>query len=245
MDAQRNAPERPDDRGQCQGGDREGHDAVDPRNEFEGAARARVEHEWRRAGAHDHGNADRGEERDEEQHPGDHLRPRSGDLSKDSTKLRVAVREQVRERTSRFDESAPHVARCVERIGHRRSVNRETGARAFATVGARFAVSAYLVRATSRTPNRKKPTRKQPTGYGSRNARTNRSASVGASGPCRSSEGRPVNSRDAVGAPTPSPDSLGSARTGMKLSGRRSGRASTAPRAPAPCFRFRYLAHAD
>src|SRR2546430_807090 len=56
--------------------------------------------------------------RDAEQHPGDHLRARSGDLREDSTKLRVVVREQVRERASRFDESAPHVARCVERIGH-------------------------------------------------------------------------------------------------------------------------------
>src|SRR3989442_5188947 len=40
-----------------------------------------------------------------------------------------------------------------------------------------------MVNATSRTPNKTNPTRMHPITYGSRNARMNRSASVGESGP--------------------------------------------------------------
>src|SRR5437867_3969231 len=55
MDAQRDAPERPDDRGERQRGDRERHDVVDRRNEFESGAGACVEHERGRAGAQNGG----------------------------------------------------------------------------------------------------------------------------------------------------------------------------------------------
>src|SRR5439155_9461187 len=73
MDAERDAPKRPDDRRERQRRHRERQDAVDRRCKLEIGTRAGVEDERGRTGAEDRRGVDRDEEAYQEQEPGDNL----------------------------------------------------------------------------------------------------------------------------------------------------------------------------
>src|SRR2546422_3532040 len=89
-----------------------------------------------------------------------------------------------------------------------------------------------MVNATSNTPNRPNPTRMHPIAYGSRNARMNRSASVGDSGP-RSASTASVEAfaaPDDLDSTTIYPRSIGSGLGSMKIS---DGAMASLPTGPA------------